>query len=461
MFQHPHIIAGLAQERQQELRTAAGRQSLARECRQAPRFPEPAQTGRWLRRVIRARRLGVPAAVTVLTISATAMAGGAAASASTTPPASTPQQRAEALIQPSLTYIVIRATGPVSVPFTDGTVQTYQASTVHSCSGSVVESDGVILTAGHCADPSEYRTGLIDDVFARLQQKGMTGQLTPQDAEQNWPVTTKPDLAITVYPTAFAASVDDATALPARILYDEPISRGDVALLQVHPATPLPALQVAAGNPADGSDLITAGYPGSVTSVVDDANLQPTLTPGQVTSTQTYQGAQFTGISSTLSPGMSGGPTVDTSGRILGTGSFGPSGESQQLNFITSTAEVRRVLADNSVPTGLTAADQAWRSGLKDYYTGRYHEAVREFDQVLTAIPGDRSAQQFKAKATASFPLETSSPGHALLILAAAAIIALVAAAASVTLLLRRRRTAAGPVLQPGTEPAHPAVTPA
>ena len=314
-------------------------------------------------------RLGVSAATTsIATIAAAVLAAGA--SASTTPPPSTAQERAEALVQPSLAYLTIRATGQVDVPWTDGTTHHFQAVAWHACSGSVVESDGIILTGGHCADPAEYRIDLLDDVFARLQHQGLTGQLTQQYAEQNWPVSTKPDLAITVYPTAFAASVDDATSLPARILYDEPISRGDVALLQVHPATPLPALQIASGNPADGSDLITAGYPGSVTSAVDVANLQPTLTPGQVTSIQTYQGAQFIGISSTLSPGMSGGPTVDTRGRILGTGSFGPRGESQQLNFITSTAEVRRVLADNSVSPRLTAADRAWRTGLDDYYAG-------------------------------------------------------------------------------------------
>ena len=193
-----------------------------------------------------------------------------------------------------------------------------------------------------------------------------------------------------------------------------------------------------------------------MTSAVDVANLQPTLTPGQVTSIQTYQGAQFIGISSTLSPGMSGGPTVDTRGRILGTGSFGPRGESQQLNFITSTAEVRRVLADNSVSPRLTAADRAWRTGLDDYYAGRYHEAVAQFNQVLTSIPGDRSAQQFKARAIAGYPLENNGPGYALLVLAAAAVMALIAGVAGVLLLLRRRRTStvASVQPQPDTEPA-------
>jgi serine protease Do len=386
-----------------------------------------------------ARRLVAPAAITAI-VSICGPGLTQAASASTTPPASTAQQRAEAIVQPSLAYVGIKASGEVDVPFTDGTTQQVNATVVDSCSGSVVESDGIILTAGHCADPAEYKSQLIDKVYARLQQQGLTSQVTQQDAERYWTVPDSPDLSVTVYPTAFAASVDNATALPARVLSDEPFSQGDVALLQVNPPSPLPALEAAPQNPADGSNLITTGYPASVTSAVDLSNLQPTLTPGQVTSIQTYNGAQFIGISSTLSPGMSGGPTVDAQGRIVGTNSFKPGGESQQLNFITSTSEVRRVLADNSVSPKLTAADHAWRTGLGDYYAGKYREAVQQLNLVLSAIPGDRSAQQFKAKAIADYPLESTGPAGWLLILIAATTTVLIAAVGLIAL-LRRHRT--------------------
>lgn len=399
------------------------------------------------------RRLATPAAIAaIVAISGTWLAP--AASASTTPPASTTQQRAEAIVQPSLVYVLIQATGEIDVPFADGSVRQFTTTVADSCSGSVVESDGVVLTAGHCEDPAEYKSQLIDKVFARLQREGLTSQITQQAAEQYWTLPANPDLSSTVYPTAFAASVDNATALPARILFDEPFSQGDVALLQVHPPTPLPALQAAPQNPADGSDVITTGYPASVTSAVDLANLQPTLTPGQVTSVQTYNGAQFIGISSTLSPGMSGGPTVDAQGRIIGTNSFKPGGESQQLNFITSTAEVRRVLADNSVSPKPTAADHAWRTGLGDYYAGKYREAVQQLNFVLATIPGDRSAQQFKAKAIADYPLESTGPAgwQLILIAVSTAVLAATAACGLISLQRRRRRTHAAMAAQTHTQ---------
>ena len=172
-----------------------------------------------------------------------------------------------------------------------------------------------------------------------------------------------------------------------------------------------PRLRPRRRTPTDGSNLITTGYPASVTSAVDLSNLQPTLTPGQVTSIQTYNGAQV--HRDQLHPVTWYVRRPDRwtlRAASLGRTASSRAAKSQQLNFITSTSEVRRVLADNSVSPKLTAADHAWRTGLGDYYAGKYREAVQQLNLVLSAIPGDRSAQQFKAKAIADYPLESTGP---------------------------------------------------
>jgi len=48
---------------------------------------------------------------------------------------------------------------------------------------------------------------------------------------------------------------------------------------------------------------------------------------------------------------------------VLGTVSFGPSGEQRAFNFITDTGVVKDLLARNGVSTKLTAADRAYRAG--------------------------------------------------------------------------------------------------
>jgi serine protease Do len=384
------------------------------------------------------RRWPALVAALLLSIFTTVSAPPTAAVADTKPPQSTPTSRVDAIIRPSLLFVFIKATGTVVVPYTDGSTQQFDIEADASCSGAIVSSSGTDLTAGHCVDPDEYAAALIDNEFADLQKKGLTGSLTVEDAEANWSVT-KPTLDIQVYPLVASANVATSAAMTARVLPgSETFDNGDVALLQTNPSGPQPALSIAPAVPAVGTDIVTAGYPGAINDTVDIENLQPTLSPGQTTSVQTVKAAKFIGVSSTLTSGDSGGPTVDMQGRIIGTNSWNPTDQSQQLNFVTSTTEVRKLLAENQVPLQLDATDRAWRAGLADYFAGHYHAAVAQFNIVLTAIPDDVSAQQYAAKAKAGFALETS--GTPWWVYGLIALVVLLAVAAAIYRIRRRQR---------------------
>jgi serine protease Do len=414
-----------------------------------------------MKTTLRRLSLGViPAAV--LAVSGVSLAP--AASASTTPPSSTAQQRTEALIQPSLVFVDTSVTGVVAVPTSDDQVEYLDVSKADNvgdyCSGAVVASSGTILSAGHCFYKGDLDYSLIEAIYNRLQQKGeLTSGSTLEGAEKSWTVASGPHLYVSVAPMASASSVGNAQFMPTRVLSTESFSAGDVAVLQVNPAGQLPALQVAPANPADGINVVTAGFPGSATSQFDASNLEPTFTQGQTTSQQTQGAVPMTGISAVISQGMSGGPTVDMNGRILGTNSFDLSGSpaDESQNYITSTEEIRRELAA-TVPTALDPADRAWRAGLADYFTGKYREAVTQFNTVLTAMPGDLSAQQYKAKALGDYPLEsTGLLGQVIAILAVGATVLAAAAAAGLVLLRRRRRHPAPAATATTKEQAAPA----
>ena len=96
-------------------------------------------------------------------------------------------------------------------------------------------------------------------------------------------------------------------------------------------------------------------------------------------------------------------------GRVLGTVSFFPTGEPQPFNFITDTDTLKTLLSDNGVPTDLSAADQAYRTGVTDYYAGSYSDAVVDFDKVLAVEPSNATAQDFRFYAQARS--QESSPG--------------------------------------------------
>jgi hypothetical protein len=199
---------------------------------------------------------------------------------------------------------------------------------------------------------------------------------------------------------------------------DRPLSQGDVALLQVNPASPLPAVQIAAANPDSGTNLEATGFPGDVTGLVDIGSLQPTLSPGQVTSNQAVNANPFIGVSSTETPGMSGGPVISVpDGAVYGTVSWGPgSTTSQQLNFATGTRTVQEELAQFHVAPSLDTADKAWRKGLADYFAGKYREAIPQFNTVLVSMPSDTWAQQYlglskQSQSQEPLPVTKPKPG--------------------------------------------------
>lgn len=385
-----------------------------------------------------------------------------AASASTSPPSATPEAQAEAVVQPSLAYIAIEATGVVQVPWSDGSVRSYNATMDASCSGAVVDPSGIILTAGHCADPQEFSTSLIDSTYNNLASQGETGTVTQAQAEQDWNTST-PQMTFKVYSLATVNRVADATPMTASVVpgSDRPLGQGDVALLQVNPANQLPALQVAGANPTDGTSLVASGFPGDVTGNVDIDSLSPTLTPGQVTSTQAVNAQPFTGVSATESAGMSGGPVVSVpDGAIYGTVSWGPGdSNAQQLNFATGTRTVQAELNQFHVSPTLDAADRAYRAALADYFSGKYREAEPLFNTVLAAMPNDVWAQHYLTLAKQDEPLETTGGSNLPFFIAGGAGALVLAGGITFFLLLRRRhRTIAEPALPAptGLMPAAP-----
>lgn len=400
---------------------------------------------------------GMAALIGLIGLGGLAFMPAAFASSAGPPANSTPQAQADAVIQPSLVYIAIQATDVVQVPWATGALN-YNVTVNASCSGSVVDPAGIILTAGHCADPAEFETFAIDNLYQQLITNGkLDTSYTQSQAENNWQTGT-PQLAFKVYSLATVKRVADAIPLVASLMTgsDRPLAQGDVALLQVNPASPLPAVQIATANPDSGTNLEATGFPGDITGLVDIGSLQPTLSPGQVTSNQAVNANPFIGVSSTESPGMSGGPVISVpDGAVYGTVSWGPGDpNAQQLNFATGTRTVQEELSQFHVAPTLDTADKAWRTGLADYFAGKYREAIPQFNAVLVSMPSDVWAQQYLGLSKQSVPQEPAAvvkakPGSSstgLFIGIGAGVVVLLLIGGGV-LLMRRRQVTAVPVV--------------
>lgn len=344
-----------------------------------------------------------------------ALAGILPAPAQTT--TATPEEKAAAIVRPAIVYIEMEWTAWVKVPrnsdlFYVGYVNEGQPFVWGTrCSGFVVNPGGYVVTAGHCVDPGEE--GARGDALAfAVQWLIDTGWAFKRDfgywqneGHMMWKVegteaNSPPDLQVWVQRGVAAGGLRTGEAFPARVVDLLPLSEGDVAVLKIEESD-LPSVLVAPSASIDiGMPVLSVGYPGS-TDLVTDATYEPTFKDGRINAEKTREGGLLPvyEISAAMSGGMSGGPTVDLTGQVVGVNSFGIFGETEAFNFITPASVVGEILARNGVTNVLGPIDEAYRAGLDAFYAGDYQTAVTKFDEVLGLSPTHQQAQELKVEA--------------------------------------------------------------
>ncbi|MFC4948336.1 trypsin-like peptidase domain-containing protein [Pseudonocardia sp. GCM10023141] len=342
------------------------------------------------------------------------------------PQNATPTERAAAQVRPAIVYVTESFSAFVSDEtgtfFNNGSP--YQLSA--TCTGFGVNPAGYIATAGHCVDITSPDGIRLAFVTAAAKQVAPLIALPLADIVEfglaNWSVEGKAkgspiDSTITVV-SGSTAPGSKGQALPARVVDFRPFTQGDVALLKVE-ATDLPTVSLASD--ADvriGTPLLSVGYPASADAVTDPS-LEPSNKDGQVSSRKTVGGVPVYETSAALTPGMSGGPTVDLTGRVLGVNSFMPAGESQAFNFIAPATGLSELLTRNGVRNEAGPDDTLYRGALDSYYAGRYSEAIAGFDRLLQVAPQHAQAAQLRAEAAKARerfgdPVPPPAPGSGL-----------------------------------------------
>lgn len=398
----------------------------------------------------------------------------------------TPEERAAAIIRPSVVYIEQYWKAWVKIPRSSavafyGYVNGGQPFTWGTrCSGFVVNPTGYIVTAGHCVDLSEEgaRGTALELAVAWLVRQGWIRAAdagrTLNDAHMTWGVEgeergSDADLQVWVQRGVAAGGLKTGDALPARVVDYQPWSQGDVALLKVE-AEDLPVALVAPSSAIDiGTQVLSVGYPGS-TDQVTDQSYEPTYKDGQINAEKTREGGLLPvyEMSAALSGGMSGGPTVDLDGAVLGVNSFSIVGETEAFNFITPSSLVSEMLSHNGVANELSSIDEAYRAGVDAFYTGDYAGAITKFDEVLGLSPTHQQAQEMKVEATkllaeqpAPPPVQASTStggGFPAWAIALIVVVVLLGVLGAVVFMRRKPATAPAPV---AAAPTGPMPTPA
>ncbi|MEO8107093.1 MAG: serine protease [Actinomycetes bacterium] len=280
------------------------------------------------------------------------------------------------------------------------------------CTGFVVNSSGYIVTAGHCVEQSDdVKQNLISQAAAwrfpndpsadDLTFKQYLGLVMDDYRVEGTDRRGRPDRVVDAAFGIALSGESSGSSLPARVLSVKGFDKGDVALLKVE-RDELPSLELATDSEIDVRDpVVSIGFPLSV-DLVTDADFQPSYKDGTVSSVKTISDGllEVYEVNADVSGGMSGGPTVNEEGQVIGLNSFGVRGEPQAFNFVRPAQIIQEMLNDEGVANEIGEVQGSFEAGLDAYFSGDKESAVSHLDDVLAQSPSHELAQEYLAKAS-------------------------------------------------------------
>jgi hypothetical protein len=225
------------------------------------------------------------------------------------------------------------------------------------------DSPTTIVTAGHCVDPEEGRRAL--DSRAAPAVDPTTGAPMPSQ-----PARPEPNRTVWAFqPRELPGAVITAPVI-VRVDSFRSADEGDTAKLEMYGLPPAKPLPIAPDEPQLGETVTSIGFPGlnidatdgvdvkglvsggkTPAEVLQDSRLQPVNTSGTITARQFRQGVAVYQINADLAEGISGGPTINARGEVLGVNSqMTVPFLGQNFNVITDTGMLREFLGQGAQP---------------------------------------------------------------------------------------------------------------
>ena len=244
-----------------------------------------------------------------------------------------------------------------------------------------------------------------------MGERAATAEELAEYGAEHW--TVDPEVSVRVQLSTSSGSVqgeDDDKMIGARVLDFRTFQEEDVAVLKVG-ADHLPVLELGTDQELrEGDAVVSAGF-ASASEAATDGGV-PTFKDGTISSKRTDGGGKMPVLetSASLNPGMSGGPTVDADGRVVGVNS-GYMKSSQAFNYVRPASLIAEMLRREGVDNTLTDTDIAFRDAIDAYNDGDFSTAVTKLDAVLEVWPDEARATQLREDAVKAGGTAGSSAG--------------------------------------------------
>ena len=404
-------------------------------------------------------------------------------------------EKTVAYTQPSIVYLDITYTGWVVDRFnSDKNDKSYLNNAKpfvlkSSCTGFFVDDIGNIATAGHCVDPKEvtsayldaaaswaytcrcyysdkslsYETirGFADDDYVVEGSKTGVGSTSnyKKGADVQWQAVWSTDSTQPLYD---AQGDLNGNPYPAHLVKFVPFDQGDVALLKVEVdnVVPLPVLDEKLDT---GAQIVAVWLPGSGHGCLRRQPERPCRSSRErcrpFVPREAYPVYE---MSTPMSGGMSGGPTVTVGGEVVGVNSYGVAGGvAQSFEFSQSSKTLVQLMTDAGVTPGLGEIGTAYRAGLDAFFAGDKEAAVTNLEEAVSLNSDFAMADEFLAEAEdMPDPVVAEDSSSSLPMVLGIGLLLVVLAAAGF-LVMRNRKPVAQPaaaasVAKPATEPVRP-----
>lgn len=420
---------------------------------------------------VRSRATRLAAVVIVAMAFAIPAVAAHAAQRAADAPQSTPLERVQALVQPTVVYEQIEWTAWVYDGTNKGYFTDQPFKAVFQCTGFVVNPTGYIGTAGHCVDfDSAARGNIINQVIDWAYNDGYYASKPPKETiatfAKNWRIDGKgkqgtPDLSVKVGYGVSVSGEPTGKALSARVVASRGLKEGDPALLKIDAENLTVAPLSDNKDTRVGTQIVSVGYPVSV-DLVTDQTFSPSFKEGSISAEKTTEGGLFQvyEISAAVSGGMSGGPTTSLSGDVVGVNSFGIVGETQQFNFVQAAKTLSELMRGEGVDNSPGKVTDLYRAGVAAYFAGDRDAAIAAFQQTIAIVPNHEFAQNYLRKAQ-ELPQPTKILGLPVwLAVVVVGFVVIVVVIAVVLFLLLRGRRKKLPVAAPATPSLLPPLPP-
>jgi serine protease Do len=328
-----------------------------------------------------------------------------------------------------------------------GVVRTTQAVTSATGSGYIVTPDGYIVTNAHVVRPGEQDlqalvlTAIDNYILEDLQivfpgislEQVQQGFITEQQAalieairafyydQYNLGTISVDDIQSSAYALSrisIPGVIESEKGIIAEVIPSatgEPIPGKDVAVIKIEGSN-LPTLPLGDDASLQSLDnVIVIGFPAIVTQsgLIPQEGQEPSVTSGQVSGYQTTIGGwSAIQVQTPISGGNSGGPALDSSGRVVGIATFRSvdpvTGEaSQSHNFLVPVSIVKDFLNRANIVPSEGVFTQMYRQALIHYSAGQYNEAIDILQQVNNIAPNNPYVLNYISRSQAQLGVVT------------------------------------------------------